>query len=424
MKPSSVASTLVLAVATAGAIVAGCASSPPAERKALEATTTTTTSTSELTPTTTSAPLTLRDRTLVGAYYYLWNPENLTQGWLRGALDPPQPDASAQAAAPDRGASVDIDQASSNGIDFFAVNWWPNRDEQNRRLDTTLLAAPNLDRMRFSIFYEVQDLDHDVATGTTRLDPAKIRALAADVTDLARRYFGHPQYLRVDGRPVLVLYLTRTMVGDVAGAVTAVREAARAEGFEVLLVGDEVYWQVAPLGPSRRRPVQAPQVARAQLFDAITAYNLYDPGKPAQAGYGSTTTFLADSRRLYDTYRFATGGRVPVVPSVLPGFNDRGVRPRLRHSVVPRQWAPGDADATFLARALDDVAIPLIDERLPMVLVTTWNEWNEDTAIEPVAVTEPTAADTSRTRRAITDGYAYAGHGTAYLDVIRQRFGP
>ena len=373
--------------------------------------------------TTTTRPPTLRERTLVGAYYYLWNPANLTQGWLRGALDPPQPDARDQASTPDGGAAVDIDEASSHGIDFFAVNWWPNRDALNRRLDETLLAAPNLDRMQYCIFYETQDLDFDVATGTTRLGPAKIRALAADVTDLARRHFGHPQYLRVDGRPVLILYLTRTMVGDVAGAVTAVREAAKAEGFDVLLVGDEVFWQVAPLGPSRRAAVRAPQAARAELFDAITAYNLYEPGRPELAGHGATSPYLAESRRLYDVYRFATGGRVPIVPSVIPGFNDRGVRPRLRHAVVPRQWAPGDAEGSFLAHALDELAIPLIDERLPMVLLATWNEWNEDTAIEPVAVTEPSAADTSRTRRSLTDGHPYAGHGNAYVDVVRERFG-
>ena len=29
-------------------------------------------------------------RPLVGAYYYLWNPENLSGGTLRAHLDPPQ----------------------------------------------------------------------------------------------------------------------------------------------------------------------------------------------------------------------------------------------------------------------------------------------------------------------------------------------
>ena len=64
-------------------LLAGCTTAPAPARDA-EATTT-----AAPAPTTTAAP-TLRDRTLLGAYYYLWNPENLAQGWLRNRLVPPQ----------------------------------------------------------------------------------------------------------------------------------------------------------------------------------------------------------------------------------------------------------------------------------------------------------------------------------------------
>lgn len=108
---------------------------------------------------------------------------------------------------------------------------------------------------------------------------------------------------------------------------------------------------------------------------------------------------------------------------MIPGFNDRGVRSSLRHPPIPRQWAEGDAEGSFLAHALDDFALPLVDERLPMVLVSTWNEWNEDTAIEPVASTPPTAVDDSPSGRAFTDGHPYPGFGTTYLEVLQDRFG-
>jgi glycoprotein endo-alpha-1,2-mannosidase len=403
-------------------LLAGCSSSPSSPGGRAAATTTTA---APATTATTAKPPTLRDRTLLGAYYYLWNPENLAQGWLRNRLVPPQRDMQTQAEQPDGGAAEDIAQAKQAGIDFFAVNWWPTRPEQNRRLDERLLAAPNIGDVRFCLFYETQDLGYDERDGTTLLGPRQVERFVADVEDLARRYFAHPSYLTVGGRPVLILYLTRTLVGDVEGAVTRAREAVRrATGQDVLLIADEVFWTVAPHGPRRRSTVRTPQAQRARLFDALTAYNLYEAERRTDLGPGATSTFLPESRRLYDTYRFATGGDVPIVPGVIPGFNDRGVRSGLRHPVIPRRWSDQDGDTSFLEHALDDLALPLVDERLPMVLVSTWNEWNEDTAIEPVAPTPPTAADDSRTGRGFTEGHPYAGHGDAYLRVLADRFAP
>jgi hypothetical protein len=411
-----------VALALASAVVllaAACTTRDPVP----SASTTTTRPGPNRTTTTTAPPPTLRDRTLVGAYYSLWNPENLAQGWLRNRLRPPQRDMDAQAHAPDHGMADDVHQAATHGIDFFAVDWWPGRARQNDRLDQ-LLAVPDLGAFRFCVFYETQQLGFDPSTGTTLLTPRAVDRFVADLTDLGHRYLGHPNYLRVGGRPVVVLYLTRTLVGDVAGAVAQGRAALQQQGFDVLLVGDEVFWTVARSGPRRGPTVRVPQPARAELFDAITAYNLYESRRPGLAGYGAGSSFVADARTLYDTYRYATGGRVPVVPGVLPGFNDRGVRSSLGHPVIPRPWAEGEPQESFLAHLLDDLAAPLVDERLPRLVVTSWNEWNEDTAIEPVAPGDPTSVDDSRTGRSFSSGFPYAGHGDAFVDVVRDRYGP
>jgi hypothetical protein len=359
---------------------------------------------------------------LLGAYYYFWNPDNLASGYLRGRLQPPQTDMAAQAAVPGRGVQTDIAEATAHGIDFFALNWWPRHPERNRRIDEDFLTAPNVGDIKFCIFYETQDFSYDPATGTSLISASVRRRLVADLAEIGRRYFDHPSYLRVGGEPVVVLYLTRTLVGQVEGTVSEARAAWRAAGHEVTLVGDEVFWRVAPHGPGRVRPVPEPQPARALLFDGLTAYNAYDAATRAHGGYGSQTTFLADVRGLYQRYRDVFP-EVPVIPSVFPGYNDRGARSLRRHVIIPRQWAPGEADGTFLARYLDDVALPLVDPRLPMVFVTTWNEWNEDTAVEPVAESAPTTVDDSPSGADFTDGYAYAGHGRAYLEVLRERFG-
>ena len=76
-----------------------------------------------------SAPTTAASPTahpLVGAYYYLWNPENFSGGTLREHLVPPQqPAGSLVNSQSPRTAARDITNARQAGINFFAMDWWP-----------------------------------------------------------------------------------------------------------------------------------------------------------------------------------------------------------------------------------------------------------------------------------------------------------
>src|SRR6202020_2248938 len=64
---------------------------------------------------------------LVGAYYYLWNPENFAGGTLRAHLVPPQlPAGSLVNSQSPRTAERDITNARRAGINFFALDWRPD----------------------------------------------------------------------------------------------------------------------------------------------------------------------------------------------------------------------------------------------------------------------------------------------------------
>ena len=109
---------------------------------------------------------------------------------------------------------------------------------------------------------------------------------------------------------------------------------------------------------------------------------------------------------------------MPIVPDVMPGYNDRGARPTEGHGAIPRQWALGERDGSFLQHMFD-VALPIVDARAPMVMITTWNEWNEDTGVEPETSTAATTRDDSPQGSFYTQGYRYGGQATSELDMIR-----
>jgi len=69
---------------------------------------------------------------------------------------------------------------------------------------------------------------------------------------------------------------------------------------------------------------------------------------------------------------------------------------------------------------LANLAIPYAAKsQLKMIHITSFNEWHEDTQVEPSIVTVPTTVDTSPTGSQYTQGLVYQGYGTTYLDILR-----
>ena len=103
---------------------------------------------------------------LVGAYYYLWNPENFAGGTLRAHLEPPQlPAVRPRELLSPGTAARDITNARQAGINFFAIDWWPYdagySGEDYQAADGAMkdfLAAPDISQMRFAMFYETWNL--------------------------------------------------------------------------------------------------------------------------------------------------------------------------------------------------------------------------------------------------------------------------
>jgi glycoprotein endo-alpha-1,2-mannosidase len=360
---------------------------------------------------------------LVGAHYYVWYPSNFSQGYLRAALRPAEAPALGEYNSRNPAVAEEhISVAASRGIDFFSLDWWPNRPAQNDAIDSGFLRASNIGRIRFCIFYNSFGLGDRPGSGIL-FDQATKSRFVSDMVTIARRYFGHPSYLRIDGRPVIELYITREMRGLFPEAMQEMRVALGAEGYDPFVIGDEIFWGVIEVNEDPGASAQVtgePQVSRIRLFDAITAYNLYEGNRQQDRGFGSTSAFVGDSAALYRRYREAGG--IPIVPTVIPGFNDRGTRLSAGHFAIPRRWTAEAAEGSFFSESIERIAKPLVDGHLRMILITSWNEWNEDTAIEPVAPAPPTSDDRSG-QQLFTQGYTYEGFGTTYVDIVAAQLG-
>jgi hypothetical protein len=232
--------------------------------------------------------------TLVGAHYYLWYPALFEGGrYLRAQLDPPQPPLLGEYSSSSTAvAERHIAWAWDSGIDFFALDWWPGLPRQNERIERAFLSARNISYVRFCIFYELGALGYDPRAGLTLFDGPTVERFLSDMEEIATRYFGHPRYQRVEGRPVIVLYVTRTAAGRFEEAMVRWRARMAELGSDPFVIGDEIFWEVAREDGAGY--TDEPQRGRISLFDAITAYNLYDASKAGHMGYGAASTLLAD----------------------------------------------------------------------------------------------------------------------------------
>ena len=292
---------------------------------------------------------------LIGAYWYPWYGAD-GRHWREGYRGTPL--LGEYDSADDDVIDQHIAWAVEYGVDFFAASWWGRDSFED---DVMHLRVPESERardFRFAILYESPGL-LGVDNGKINLDDAAKRAkLVEDFVYLAETYFTQPYYLRVDDRPVVFLYLTRIFVGDVAATLDEVRAVVLDHtGQTLFIIGDEVYWQ----SPSR---------SRLLYYDGVTAYNMHTSVLGIADGFAGKVT------KQYEAWAYAAEKYgVTFVPDVMPGFDDTAVRPEAEHPPIPR------SPELFETQLRD--AFALADGEARIVMITSWNEWHEDTSVEP-----------------------------------------
>ncbi len=142
-----------------------------------------------------------------------------------------------------------------------------------------------------------------------------------------------------------------------------------------------------------------------------------------EAGYSDDNTLFALHTTMFQQYQaVAQQLGVDFVPSVTPGFNDQAVRSAcVNNSPLARRTSATAAEDSVFSTFLG-LAIPYATNgSLKMIHINTFNEWGEDTQVEPSIVTQPTTFDDSPTGSQYTEGFVYQGYSTTYLDIVRNQ---
>lgn len=338
---------------------------------------------------------------LVGVYYYPWHNQNFHNGggYMRKELIPKH--------VPALGEYNDSDPAVISqhmawfrqaNIGLLVTSWWgPNRHEDKVTKDV-IMEHEEVGNLKIALHYET--------TGRIGKQGEKLITNAKpDIQYMCENYFDHPNYYKIDGRPVLFIYISRHLdtIGVLDEALLTMRSTASKCGHNLYLIGDSVF-DSAPDPNQPHIPFW--------YFDAVTNYDVYgSSGRPeGHAGTAAVDSYYNNqaewkARALQEDCRY--------IPAVSPGYNDRGVRMQSDHPPLSRRITSTSKEGSLFHYQLKQ-AKELVDPEVDkMILVNSFNEWHEDTQIEPV-VGNPAIEPFN-----FTKGLEYVGYGELYLDILK-----
>lgn len=306
---------------------------------------------------------------LVGIYYFAgWWPESPNK-WESGGKDwrADYPNRIPVLGQYNDQKTMDreIEAASSHGVDFFQILWYPNGGKLNEGL-RTFMASPEAHRMKFTIEF-VNHPPFDLSAETDWEAACREWCTAMK----------HPSYLRVGGRPVFKVHgadFFFKQSGDdnakVKARLDVLRRIARENGLPNPLISGGVM----PGG------VSSPE--RSGPYDFVTTY-MDMPSLPQKAELYPYELLIKHAEDGW--LRYAEHSSKPYVPYVPSGWD-----PRPWHDPRPSFAFPNhDEWVDALKRvksALDthpNLGIPSGNGRQKALLIYAWNEFGEGGIMAP-----------------------------------------
>jgi hypothetical protein len=325
--------------------------------------------------------------------------------WFRGHHQPRQPLLGALDERDPATWDRYIELAVSHGVDVLIWDWYwyDNEPALHEALEDGFLRATNLDEIRFALMWTNHDWQYLFPTvhsdGTrsfahARNAPDRPEDVRRSMSYVISRYFHLPNYWRINGKPVLVVYdaprLRSTFgVEGVRAMLDEFREHARSLGHEGIHFHADCVLPVA-LGPGP--PAEAVGDLAALGFDS---YGLYNPivvagiRRPLEEELPRYDALVDDViNALWQEVDEISP--LPFFPAVSPGWDNTP-----RHNELPRTSSGNRNEWPAALIVVDETpgsferfvrsARSFAEERAGPSVVTIgcWNEWTEGQYLLP-----------------------------------------
>lgn len=280
-------------------------------------------------------------------------------------------------------ADWQINWALAHGIKFLIYDWYWSKGGRHLEegLHDGFLKSKYQDKMKFCLLWA----NHNGPGSHSEADMMAVTKYWID------NYFKRPNYLRIGGKNVIVIFTPKGITDDMGvegtkAAFTKMRKLCEDSGVGGLYL-------IACAHPNSEQIRQI----NAEGYDAISGYNYPYAGDKGQnvAPY----SWMVDAYK--DIWEQISGmSEIPYIPLCEAGWDSRpwhGPNARVRTGKSPELWQTMLANA----KAYNNSPNRKLPEGKKLVFIEAWNEFGEGDYIEPTA-----------------------GDGFSYLEAVRTVFAP
>ena len=275
-----------------------------------------------------------------------------------------------------------MDWATGYGIDVFLVDWShtiyeddPFKTDQNImeifKVAKNFSGPPKIGILLDPVFENMKAIKCGDWTCYDIDDPKSVSYLLNITRYIAERYMKDENYFKYNEKPVIYIYESSSMRGNMSELLKKLRYIIKNEtNMEPIFIGDEISWLFTY--PEDWLNINGNTIERLRAFNVISDW---------AGSYDGSNKEYVDNYEIYMDIlynkwsKFLINENLHIVPSVLPGF--KFIYVYATQEVVPLPKSPDK----FKERL--EIALNYMDLNIRMIRIDTWNDWGEWTNIEP-----------------------------------------
>ncbi len=288
--------------------------------------------------------------------------------------------------------AMEIDAATKHGVNVFIFDWYwyDGRPFMETTLDNGFLKAENVDKMKFYLMWanhevvnvwdtRLANIDEHNVIWTGQVDRNEFEKICKRNIE---KYFKHPQYYKIDGKPVFMIYDVPQLITGLGGldqtidALNWFKEETKRAGFPGL-------------------DLQLTMWSINVNYSGVDGSRTHEPDKDfvKKLGFTSSTHYqfvhFTNVNRDYmeimedvkkEWARIDATFDLIYYPHVSVGWDNS---PRTGKSAVVKNNTPENFE-----KALRDAKayVDAHSNQAPLITINSWNEWTETSYLQPCNV--------------------------------------
>lgn len=286
---------------------------------------------------------------------------------------------------------MQINEAADHGVNVFIYDWYwfDGRPFLEQCLNNGYLGAENNHRVKFYLMWANHDANHlwnkelsDTEVGNTVIWKGAVGEQVFDEIcgRLIEKYFSHPNYYRIDGKPVFMIYDTENLIKGLGGVENTRRklDGFRRKCENAGLGGLHLQftqWGERMLNLSGVDGGRKPDtdVLASLGFDSLTNYqfvHFVNIDRDYSEIIKDVEPCWEHWSKIYD---------IPYFPHVSVGWDNNPRFYGFRRGIVKNNTPAEFEKALRKAKSYVDSH----DLPAPLITVNSWNEWTETSYLEP-----------------------------------------